>query len=35
MNDEQLIEAAKEAREHAHAPYSNYFVVLDGELAVP
>jgi cytidine deaminase len=26
MNDEQLIEAAKEAREHAHAPYSNYFV---------
>ncbi len=26
MNDEQLIEAAKEARENAHAPYSNYFV---------
>ncbi len=26
MDDEQLIEAAKEARENAHAPYSNYFV---------
>ena len=26
MNDEQLIETAKEARENAHAPYSNYFV---------
>ena len=26
MNDKQLIKAAKEAREHAHAPYSNYFV---------
>ncbi len=26
MNDEQLIEAAKEARENAHAPYSKYFV---------
>ena len=26
MNDEQLIEAAKRARENAHAPYSNYFV---------
>ena len=26
MNDEQLIEAAKQARENAHAPYSEYFV---------
>ena len=26
MDDEQLIEAAKEARENAHAPYSSYFV---------
>ena len=26
MNDEQLIEAAKAARENAHAPYSNYYV---------
>jgi len=26
VDDEQLIEAAKEARENAHAPYSNYFV---------
>jgi cytidine deaminase len=26
MNDKQLIETAKEARENAHAPYSNYFV---------
>ncbi len=26
MDDQKLIEAAKEARAHAHAPYSNYFV---------
>lgn len=26
MDDERLIEAAKKARENAHAPYSNYFV---------
>ena len=26
MNDKQLIETAKDARENAHAPYSNYFV---------
>jgi cytidine deaminase len=26
VDDQKLIEAAKEAREHAHAPYSNYFV---------
>lgn len=26
MNDEQLIEAAKEARKNAYAPYSNYLV---------
>ena len=26
MNDEQLIEAAKEARQNAHAPYSKYSV---------
>jgi cytidine deaminase len=26
VNDEQLIEAAKEARKNAHAPYSGYFV---------
>ncbi|MFQ5548542.1 MAG: cytidine deaminase [Woeseia sp.] len=26
MDDEQLIEAAKKVREHAHAPYSNYLV---------
>ncbi len=26
MDDEKLIEAAKEARANAHAPYSNYFV---------
>ena len=26
MTDEELIEAAKKARENAHAPYSNYFV---------
>ena len=26
MDDKQLIEAAKEARENAHATYSNYFV---------
>ena len=26
MDDKQLIEAAKAARENAHAPYSNYFV---------
>jgi cytidine deaminase len=26
MNDEQLIEAAKAARNNAHAPYSKYFV---------
>jgi len=26
MNDEQLIEAAKAARNNAHAPYSNYYV---------
>jgi len=26
VDDKQLIEAAKEARENAHAPYSNYFV---------
>jgi cytidine deaminase len=26
MKDEQLIEAAKAARENAHAPYSNYYV---------
>ncbi len=26
MDDQKLIEAAKEARENAHAPYSNYFV---------
>lgn len=26
VDDEQLIEAAKEVRQNAHAPYSNYFV---------
>ena len=26
MDDEQLIEVAKQARKNAHAPYSNYFV---------
>jgi cytidine deaminase len=26
VDDQKLIEAAKEARENAHAPYSNYFV---------
>jgi len=37
MNDEQLIEAAKEARENAHAPYSNYYVgaaIVDDQGAV-
>jgi cytidine deaminase len=34
MNDEQLIEVAKAARENAHAPYSNYHVgaaIVDDE----
>ncbi len=26
MDDKQLIEAAKAARQNAHAPYSNYYV---------
>jgi cytidine deaminase len=26
MNDEQLIQAAREVRENAHAPYSKYYV---------
>ncbi len=37
MDDEQLIEEAKEARDNAHAPYSNYFVgaaIVDDQGAV-
>jgi len=37
VDDEQLIEEAKEARDNAHAPYSNYFVgaaIVDDQGAV-